>query len=84
MTKKSDNEAWRLKAEQGDPDAQYEWGKLQTWGKRIAKNNPDAEKWFHAALAQFRAAAEKGNAHAQCQLFEPTQAAPVQLGLVAA
>ena len=63
-----DQEAWRKKAEQADPDAQYEWGKLQTWGKRQAKDNAEATRWFHAARAQFRKAADQGDAHAQLQL----------------
>ena len=63
-----DQEAWRKKAEQGDPDAQYEWGKHKKKRKNKAKDNAEATRWFHAARAQFRKAADQGDAHAQLQL----------------
>ena len=68
MKKGWDNEELRQKADQGDPDAQYELGRRLAYGKGMTKDHAAAEKWFRAAVEKFRSAAEKGAAEAQLQL----------------
>ncbi|HRX07035.1 MAG TPA: tetratricopeptide repeat protein, partial [Kiritimatiellia bacterium] len=68
MKTDSSKEAVRIQAEQGDPEAQYEWARHLAWGKGRARQPEEAARWFAAALDQFRAAAERGEANGQLNL----------------
>ncbi len=58
LTAKTDIPELIAKAEQGDPDAQYELGKRYLRGAKVSKNEKKAAKWFTKA-------AEQGFARAQ-------------------
>jgi TPR repeat protein len=51
----------RLKAEAGDPEAQYDWGERYYDGLGLPQDYGLAAEWFHYA-------AEQGHAQAQCNL----------------
>jgi TPR repeat protein len=55
-------------ADKGDPDAQYELGKIYFKGNGFKDPNTEAYKWFGMAAEGYRKAAEKGNADAQYHL----------------
>ena len=51
----------RLKAEQGDAEAQFNLGKAYLWGRGVAQDNREGMRWY-------RMAAEQGLAIAQLAL----------------
>lgn len=68
MAKDPSKEELHQKAQQGDPEAQYEWARHLAWGKGRAKETEEADRWFATALAQFREAAERNEANGQLNL----------------
>lgn len=54
-------EEWKLFAESGDPNAQYELAKIFYAGKEVTQDLYEAKRWFAAA-------ADKGHAEAQYRL----------------
>jgi TPR repeat protein len=48
----------REQAEQGDPQAQFDWGQKHFDGLGMAQNYPEAAKWFRKAAEQHHAKAQ--------------------------
>ena len=63
-----DMAALRKAAEQGDPAAQYELGRIHEYGKEGAVDFAAAAKWYRLAAETGRQAARQGDAQAQLQL----------------
>ena len=74
MTNEQESEEVRLfketkiKAEEGDEDAQWELGWMYYKGQGVPKNYKKAAKWFRKEAKQYRKAAEQGHAGSQFSL----------------
>ena len=76
MTNEQESEEVRLfketkiKAEQGDEDAQWELGWMYYKGQGVPRDYKEAAKWFRKEAKQYRKAAEQGDGKAQLVLAE--------------